>query len=392
MCILFIVVGDGSHPTLIGNNRDEYLNREAIRGQYVSDRDQYFPLDKQAGGSWLWFDQLSTTNLRYVVVLNLDVRCVDQLNESDGSALVSRGLLVRSFIENKEMNPEQFSMLAHRESHKYRPFNLIVGNHTGTYYTSSYDASILPKKLETGEIYGISNGHILHRWPKTELGMSLIAERRVAADIARYFHEELSSEIETDDCDAAGADPLASVDTLRNLFSEWCAHMFSVLQTDMPLPDAETGVINAAATQLAAIFVRPVIIPREHDRVCHTDPVVEASARQHATTTTTTATATSSDSCNSGSASIDCEILSTQPDMPAYMCDKFGTRTSTVLVHLPLKNITTTTNSGGNTIHIVRPHKFASETHHSGLYMVQENDYDNDKGLWSMNTFTNLRS
>ena len=50
MCILFIIVGDATHPTIIGNNRDEYLKRPTERGQYFKSMDQYHPVDIEGGG------------------------------------------------------------------------------------------------------------------------------------------------------------------------------------------------------------------------------------------------------------------------------------------------------------------------------------------------------
>ena len=74
MCIIFIIVGDNTHPTIIGNNRDEYFIRPTKRGQYFDSADQYYLVDIEDGGSWLAFDKLSTNQLRFAIVLNLDVR------------------------------------------------------------------------------------------------------------------------------------------------------------------------------------------------------------------------------------------------------------------------------------------------------------------------------
>ncbi len=62
MCILLIIVGDATHPTIIGNNRDEYFDRPTKRGQYFESVDQYYPVDIEGSGSWLGFDQLSTSH------------------------------------------------------------------------------------------------------------------------------------------------------------------------------------------------------------------------------------------------------------------------------------------------------------------------------------------
>jgi uncharacterized protein with NRDE domain len=436
MSILFIIVGDATNPTIIGNNRDEYLNRPTERGQYFESVDQYYPVDIEGCGSWLAFDQLSTNHLRFAIVLNLDVRCNDPQKgglsadpSSSEKCFSSRDLLVKQFIENNSMDSASFSQMVHDSALQYRPFNLIVGDHTGTYYTSSYDITIPPTKLTTGEIYGISNGdHLLHAWSKTTLGKALLAERKIVQQINQSLlqqqkvllgsnssHNSSNNSMDSEQHNSKdvptmekrntstcidnkmfgdyGDDDDADNNDTAEILSEWCSHLFRVLETDTPQADAKLGNKNTAPTHFAAIFAHPVTIPLAAASATEEiDPVVSCTA----TTPTTTQQVSSLGDAPSAAAKFiggSSYMHSTHPHLPYVARDTFGTRTSTVLVHIPLP-----------LIHSSQPQEQQSPLHppylvsqrnvRNSLFMIQEKvvqlDCDTGLGHSSISTQTNL--
>lgn len=224
MCILFIVIGDESHPTLILNNRDEFIGRPTIRGRidhHLHDHNgerslRYTPKDMESGGSWLSFDRLvdKHDHLRFAVVLNFDTFREDHLPRESAigttvtsssqspkttpsekhsvdtevlgysptpsqrplSSLRSRGNLVKNFIDS-DITAEEYALTIFNERCEYRPFNLIIsdGCH-GAYYVSSSIQQSSPIRLDSGVLYGISNGYLFDDWKKVSLGKELITE------------------------------------------------------------------------------------------------------------------------------------------------------------------------------------------------------------------------
>ena len=127
MCILFLLIGDECHPTIVCNNRDEYLSRSTVRGSLIHNGNTYCPVDKVGGGSWISFSGLNENRLKFAVVLNYHYwrqpNVVPIMNEE---VLKSRGLLIKNFMENS-IESLTYAQSIYDSRAEYRPFNLIVG-------------------------------------------------------------------------------------------------------------------------------------------------------------------------------------------------------------------------------------------------------------------------
>ena len=126
MCILFLIIGDESHPTIICSNRDEYLTKPTNRGSVTENGNTFTPIDQVGGGSWLSFSGLNEKRLKFAVVLNFDYWRQAKAKPINEALLKSRGLLIKDFMEcNIESDVYARDIFDKRA--EYRPFNLIVG-------------------------------------------------------------------------------------------------------------------------------------------------------------------------------------------------------------------------------------------------------------------------
>jgi uncharacterized protein with NRDE domain len=218
MCIFFFVIGDAMHPTILCNNRDEYFARVTARGAFYQDNNRtkvdlerfplnenhihYVPYDLEAGGTWLSFDSLHDSErlgIRFAVVLNLDNNSVPTslpLNQ-----LRSRGELVRDFLSldpHSRTAAETYANEMYSQRNQYRPFNLIICDGFGKayYITSSIFQNDGPELLQTGRLFGISNGY-LHdpNWQKVALGKELLTNLVDSEYFLSIFNDEILSQL-----------------------------------------------------------------------------------------------------------------------------------------------------------------------------------------------------
>lgn len=127
MCILFLIIGDDRSPTVICNNRDEYLARSTVRGCLIENGNTYCPVDQVGGGSWLSFSGLKENRLKFAVVLNYHYwRQANVLPITNEEELKSRGLLIKNFMEGT-LDSLSYAKIVHETRAEYRPFNLVVG-------------------------------------------------------------------------------------------------------------------------------------------------------------------------------------------------------------------------------------------------------------------------
>ena len=265
MCILLIQIPSDTKPLIIANNRDEFLRRPTSRGSLVSGF--YSPIDKQSGGSWIAYD---TVRSRYAVILNFHLwrykRSVDISGQenttssitannsniaSSSSQYKSRGLLVNDFITSK-LSVEDYKNLFLQTNGDFKGFHFLFGDaHTCYLLTKSYEnESVIVNKLTSGEIYGVSNGHVCDKnWRKVE-----IALKNMRTIVSQY----------TNDSDN---DNNTSTHTSINT-SKW-EQLANTLLNDLLrdstlLPDATMTRLNLPSTldaqQLAAIFVLPTVL------------------------------------------------------------------------------------------------------------------------------------
>lgn len=258
MCILFFIVGDETHPTIICSNRDEYYMRPTQRGRLVSEN-RYMPQDLEQGGTWLVFDQLGSDDesLKFAIVLNYhDWRDDLELVDRDLSVCKTRGRLVTDFVDGHQSASDYAtSIYAHRD--QYRPFNLIVSDASGTFYIScSKEQDQGPEKLRSGHFYGISNGFMWGAWQKVTLGLRNLSSvlsntnmdslrNEMKQSVATYERHNVSLP-----AGSSTGSPLAAL----------LASLLTSMKDSTPLDDPTFQSTSKALSRLASIYVLPTLI------------------------------------------------------------------------------------------------------------------------------------
>jgi uncharacterized protein with NRDE domain len=155
MCLLLIAIRSvPGKPLLLLGNRDEFRARaSATAAPWNEDPRIVGGRDLVAGGAWLAL----RTDGRFAAVTNVRTGL-------PATAPKSRGWLVRDFMLG-DAEPRDFLHALHADVESYGAFNLVVGNHDGTWAYGTADTA--PRLLEAG-IHVISNGRIGVHWPKTE--------------------------------------------------------------------------------------------------------------------------------------------------------------------------------------------------------------------------------
>ncbi|KAJ1384326.1 NRDE protein-domain-containing protein, partial [Ochromonadaceae sp. CCMP2298] len=272
MCILFLLVGDGhQRPTVICSNRDEFFDRPTHRGsvQYTNGADTYSPVDVEGGGTWLAFDGLGANALRYAVVLNFhhwrEHNLADEpqrrywtKNNCSPLSLRSRGLLPKDFISKAVLSAQAYAREIFEERLLYRPFNLVLGDASGTYYVSSSSQQQAPLRLLPGRLYAISNGYITDAWQRTTVGRGLVAA------VLQRAPQKGEEEYDGDEQETGGEVDAFSTRVALSLDegADLVPLLLDVLADITPLPDPVFHRSNQAAERMSAVCVSPVIIVR----------------------------------------------------------------------------------------------------------------------------------
>lgn len=277
MCILFLLVGDATKPTILCSNRDEYFDRRTTRGTLDQNRNCYAPRDEEGGGSWIMADGLApdSNDFKYSVVLNLHYWRerypfvpppeigVPVPKTRAMSTLRSRGLLTKNFMNQKDILASIYAKSVYHDRSKYRPFNLIVSDASGTYYiSSSVYQTDGPEKLIPGRLYSVTNGYLHSNWDKTSIGkyfidMALVNELKVCSHISASPVPE--SDYKCTDIDTI---PLRTT-TLNTHNIKTVVHkLVEVMQTNTPLADPDFGRRSMSAMHTCAVFARPILIVR----------------------------------------------------------------------------------------------------------------------------------
>lgn len=154
-------------PFFLCFNRDEEFSRET--GQFGPSEefpDLIYSLDLITGGTFLC---LNSKNGNFCCLLNNS----EKYNEG---AILKRGLIPIEFCLKNDENSDFFEFFENlkQNSQKYNGFNIICGNILKKiffYYTNNDPES--PIKLESGQLYGISNHHIFDPFQKVKHGLEL---------------------------------------------------------------------------------------------------------------------------------------------------------------------------------------------------------------------------
>lgn len=142
------------HPTYklaLVANRDEFYDRKSV-SLHLWDSGIYAGKDLEGGGTWMGIHPggkfAALTNFRG--------------NADSPSNPISRGMLVKDFLENEEGPFEYLSGIQKMSKH-YQGFNLLVAQGDEMAYFSNQLKSI--QKVSPG-LHGISNAFLDTPWPK----------------------------------------------------------------------------------------------------------------------------------------------------------------------------------------------------------------------------------
>ncbi|KAI3650263.1 hypothetical protein MP228_004850 [Amoeboaphelidium protococcarum] len=168
MCI--VLWAQDVHPKyklVLVSNRDEFFDRRTDPAHVWTDRAEDEVIlggrDLEGGGSWLG---VSASRCRVAAITNY--REV-QLPDKPGS----RGLVINRYLEGESI------ALLNQEKHRYGGFNLISFDFKDGSVCNMISNRLeqkVPLKLESGKVYGVSNGLYDERrqWPKVERGVQLL--------------------------------------------------------------------------------------------------------------------------------------------------------------------------------------------------------------------------
>src|SRR5690606_13732293 len=114
----------------------------------------YAGKDLEGGGTWMGFHPVG----KFAALTNY------RGNGNFPSSPISRGMLVKAFLENEE-EPFEYLSKIQRMSKQYQGFNLLVAQGDEMAYFSNHLKSI--QKVSPG-LHGISNAFLDTPWPKVD--------------------------------------------------------------------------------------------------------------------------------------------------------------------------------------------------------------------------------
>ena len=149
-------------PIIAAANRDEFYDRPATPAapwpdhpQVIAGRDLLF------GGSWMGVTTDGPNGPRFAALTNIRGPAERRENAP------SRGDLVADFLKGSLSAPAYLELVKDRGD-VYNGYNLVLGDRDNLYWYSNRGGED-PRNgqpLETGRIYGISNGLLDAPWPK----------------------------------------------------------------------------------------------------------------------------------------------------------------------------------------------------------------------------------
>jgi uncharacterized protein with NRDE domain len=142
------------HPLIVAANRDESHARPTYKADWWDHAPIFGGRDAVAGGTWLAISR----DLRLAAVTNVR----DRSAEGSARAPESRGLLVRSFLEERQSAERFAASLAPGDD--YGPFNLLLFDGATLQYASN---RARPRTLGPG-VHALSNAIPEAQWPKVE--------------------------------------------------------------------------------------------------------------------------------------------------------------------------------------------------------------------------------
>ena len=229
MCLILLALNVvPQRPWLLLGNRDEFhLRPTAAAAHWDEAPDVIGGRDLEAGGSWLALNR----NGRFAAITNVR-------SAQSRRGLRSRGDLVGAFVRG-DADVARYASATATERDQYGPFNLVIGERTGSAAASSLRSSAWP--LGDG-VHILSNGAPGVDWPKVRRLRERFAECLARFDATDEF-KSAKGETASANAFAAALDP-ALLDLLQD----------TTAPADDDLP--HTGVGIELERMLAPIFIR----------------------------------------------------------------------------------------------------------------------------------------
>lgn len=162
MCLIVIAHALSDElPLVVAANRDEDYDRPTLAAGFWPDAPEVAGgRDARARGTWLAI----TRNGRFAAVTNLR-------GEAHAGGR-SRGLLVSDFVRST-VDPASYARNVAEHAAEYAGFHLVAGVTDGTFI---HLAGNVPRTIERGSVFAISNAPPSVEWEKVERAKRVVSE------------------------------------------------------------------------------------------------------------------------------------------------------------------------------------------------------------------------
>jgi uncharacterized protein with NRDE domain len=162
MCLLsFNWLDHSIYKLILVANRDEFFDRPSS-SLHVWPTGIYAGKDIKGRGTWMGMHPKG----KFAALTNYRGPSIGKENP------ISRGKLVKDFLENQE-GPFEYLSRVQEKMHEYYGFNLLVANGEEMGYLSNFRQGM--EKVNPG-LHGISNAFLDTSWPKVEMAKSGLKE------------------------------------------------------------------------------------------------------------------------------------------------------------------------------------------------------------------------
>jgi uncharacterized protein with NRDE domain len=155
---------------IIASNRDEFLARKTARAAFHSSNKilSGIDLERNDGLAGTWIGMNRDGKVSFLTNYREHPSCISKEARS-------RGLLTSEYLDSKN-EAKAYCEKVEQDSRLYNGYNLVVGNVNDSSFFYVGNRPDCVKELESGKVYGISNGSMLEsepEWPKVVRGKQL---------------------------------------------------------------------------------------------------------------------------------------------------------------------------------------------------------------------------
>ena len=159
-----------NYPLIIGNNRDEMINRRFSPPQILNHNPLiYGPKDLERGGTWLGVNE-------HKILINILNKWTGKKNFFGSEKYISRGQLVLELLKLKSIE-EILEKINTIDLERYLPFHLLVAD-KDTAFVIIKNKSINISKI-TDKIFILGNINPFKKWEKYKFGYEFFKDKKL---------------------------------------------------------------------------------------------------------------------------------------------------------------------------------------------------------------------